>query len=338
MMHTFIECCLCFIVLLNAASISPAGSLRRFESSQPHIGTVARIIVYAPDAATAEKASKMAFERIGELDAILSDYRSDSELNQLCQQAGGPPVKVSKDLFYVLSQAQEMARRSEGAFDITVGPVVRLWRRARRQKKLPDNEKLVRALELVGYQNLRLDQEKQTARLLKEGMLLDLGGIAKGFAADEALKVLKKYGMENALVAVGGDIAVSDPPPGKAGWTVEIVPFKAQKLSTLKPLFLSNAGISTSGDAEQFVDIGGKRYSHIVNPKTGLGMVGRSSVTVVARDATTSDSLATAASVLGPEKGIQLIDSIKTTAALFLQETEEEFKSFPSLRWKEWGF
>jgi thiamine biosynthesis lipoprotein len=273
------------------------------------MGTLFRIVLYAPDEAAAKKAADAGFERIAQLDNIMSDYKETSELMQLCQKAGGEPVKISEDLFFILSKSQDVAKQSEGAFDVTVGPVVRLWRRARRQKELPDKDRLAAALELVGYDKLKLDLKNRTAQLTKRGMLLDLGGIAKGHAADEAQAVLKKHGIKSALVAAGGDVVVSAAPPGTEGWTVGIAPLDHPDKPPTRFLLLKDAAVSTSGDAEQFVEIDGKRYSHIVDPKTGVGLIGHASVTVVAPNGTASDSLATAVSVLGPDKGLKLIDA-----------------------------
>jgi FAD:protein FMN transferase len=310
-------------------------TIERFEFSQIHMGTLFRIVLYAPDAERARLASDAAFRRIAELDDIMSDYKPASELMQLCARAGGPPVAVSEDLFRVVAAAQDLAERSDGAFDVTVGPVVRLWRRARRRHELPDPERLAKALDLVGCQKLRLDPKARTAQLLKPGMLLDLGGIAKGYAADEALATLKRYGIESALVAGGGDIAVGSAPPGKAGWRIAIAPLEPQSggpmarsqiqnpKSKIQNLLLRDAAVSTSGDAEQHVEIGGVRYSHIVDPKTGMALTGRSSVTVLARNCTTSDGLATAVSVIGPERGLELIKDTPGAGALFVKETAE---------------
>jgi thiamine biosynthesis lipoprotein len=313
------------VLTLANCGYSRGTTLERFEFSQPHMGTLFRIVLYAPDAATAVAASNAAFERIAALDDIMSDYKPASELMQLCGRAGGPPVAVSADLFRVLTAAQDLAERSDGAFDVTVGPVVRLWRRARRRHELPDPERLARALELVGYQKLSLDPEARTARLAQAGMLLDLGGIAKGYAADEALARLECFGIHSALVAGGGDIAVGDPPPGQAGWRIAIAPLEPPRIqnrkSKIQNLLLHDAAVSTSGDAEQHVEIEGVRYSHIVNPKTGMALTGRSSVTVVARHCTTSDGLATAVSVLGPERGLKLVEATPGAGALFVKET-----------------
>lgn len=331
-MKTSIRRCLFAWAILAAAACGSAEepALARFEFVQGHMGTRFRIVLFALDAATADRASKAAFERIATLDHIMSDYRPDSELMRFCRQAGGPPVKVSADLFSVLAAAQDLARKTDGAFDVTIGPVVRLWRVARLRREMPDAERMARARALVGYRNLRLDPQARTAQLLKEGMVLDLGGIAKGYAADEALKVLKGYGVHSALVAAGGDIAVSKPPPGKKGWLIGIAPFESPESSPKRFLLLHDGAVSTSGDAEQHVVIGGVRYSHIADPKTGMALTGRSSVTVVAGNGTASDSLATAVSVLGPERGLKLINETSGAGVLIVTETQQRVRTYES--------
>ena len=186
---------------------------------------------------------------------------------------------------------------------------------------------------LVGYQKLRLDTQHHTAQLLIPGMKVDLGGIAKGYAADEALKTLRGKEIEVALVAIGGDIALGAPPPGKPGWRVDINPGPAFKTKPLKPLLLSHAGVSTSGDAEQFVEISGKRYSHIIDPRTGMALLGYRSVTLVARNATASDALATALCVLGPKAGLRFIQSQPRAAALYLEFVDGKIREYSSKRW-----
>jgi thiamine biosynthesis lipoprotein len=307
-------------------------NLDRFTFSEPHMGTLFKIILYAPDESAANRAAKAAFQRIATLDAIMSDYRPTSELMQVCQKAGGDPVRVSEPLFYVLARAQEVSRLSDGAFDVTVGPVVRLWRRARKTQQLPDPQKLTQARALVGYQNIRLDEKARTVQLLKPGMQLDLGGIAKGYTADEALRVLQQHGITRALVAAGGDIAVSGPPPDAAGWTIGIAPLEDPNRKPSRYLLLQDAAVSTSGDAEQYVEIDGKRYSHIVDPRTGIGLVGRQSVTVVARQGIMADSLTKVVSVLGPERGLAIIDGLEDGAALVVRETREGTETLTSKR------
>src|SRR5262249_25543131 len=315
---------------LAGASRSGGGGepkLARFTFTEPHMGTMFKIILYAPDEPTANRVVKAAFQRIATLDAIMSDYRSTSELMQLCRKAGGDPVLVSEPLFYVLARAQEVSRLSDGAFDVTVGPVVRLWRRARKTQQLPDPQKLAQARALVGYQNIRLDEPAHTVQLLKPGMQLDLGGIAKGYAADEALRVLEQHGIPRALVAAGGDIAVSGPPPDAEGWNVGIAPLEDPNRKPSRYLLLHDAAVSTAGDAAQYVEIDGKRYSHIVDPRTGIGLVGRQSVTVVARHGIMADSLTKVVSVLGPERGLAITEGLEGVSALAVRKTDKGTES-----------
>ncbi|QEG30679.1 Thiamine biosynthesis lipoprotein ApbE precursor [Gemmata obscuriglobus] len=287
------------------------GEPSRFEFESKHMGTTFRIVLYATDKAVAKKAADAAFTRVAQLDATMSDYKKDSELTLLCKAFAtdvGDPVAVGDDLFFVLQKADELSKKSDGAFDVTVGPVVQLWRLARRTQQFPDAKELAAARAKVGYQKVKLDTTKKTVRLTIPGMQLDLGGIAKGYAADEALKLLReKFGITQALVAAYGDITCGDPPPGEQAWKVDIAPIaKSQKPRTLK---LANAAVSTSGDLEQFVEIAGVRYSHVLDPKTGVGLTGRRSVTVIAPNGITADSMTKAVSVLPPEQGLKLVDA-----------------------------
>lgn len=312
---------LVFLCLLGGLGMFPDpqdAALKRYEFTSPHMGTTFRVVLYTSDEKTAKTAADAAFKRIAELDGIMSDYKSTSELMQLCKKAGGEPVPVSDDLFKVLTRALEISRITDGAFDITVGPVVRLWRLARRTMMLPAADDLARARALVGYQNVVLHAKDRTVALKLKGMQLDLGGIAKGYAARAALEVLRQHGIRHALVAGGGDIVVGDAPPGAAGWRIGIAPLENPNAKPQRYLSLKNAAVSTSGDAEQYVEIGGKRYSHIVDPKTGLGLTTRMSVTVIATDGKTSDGLATGMCVLGPERGLPIIEKLEGAAALFV--------------------
>lgn len=291
--------------------------------SERIMGTEFRITISANSGNQSDAADK-AFARGKELDRKLSDYRSDSELMRLCEKAGTGPVTVSDDLFAVMTEAQKISEVSDGAFDVTVGPVVRLWRLARRLRELPDEKELKEAMTKVGYKLVTLDPEKKTIALSQSGMNLDLGGIAKGFAAEEMMTVLREAGFPRALVAAGGDIVVGDPPIGAEGWKVQIAKLEPGELPPA--LVLHNTAISTSGDAEQFVEIGGKRYAHIVNPATGLGLTDRFAVTVIAKNGTTADALATAAAVLGPERGLKLVQSFPEASARFVWKTGDKIE------------
>ncbi|MGI9176146.1 MAG: FAD:protein FMN transferase, partial [Rhodothermales bacterium] len=188
------------------------------------MGVQVRIVLYAPGEPVAAEAARAAFGRVAALEDVMSDYRPASELMRLSAQfsdpSGGPPVPVSDDLFAVLTQAQRLARISEGAFDVTVGPHVKLWREARRTGRLPPRNVLKAAAKQVGWRHVRLDSVRQTVQLAIPGMQLDLGGIAKGYAADEAIATLTHHGIDQALVEIGGDIVVSGPPPGQTGWRI----------------------------------------------------------------------------------------------------------------------
>jgi len=327
-------------VLVAALALVCLGNepaLQRFTFTERHMGTLFEIVLYAPSEQVAREAARAAFARIAELDGIMSDYRPASELMQLSKKAGGPPVRVSGDLFDILARSQEISRLSEGAFDVTVGPVVRLWRRARRTRRLPDPKDLAHARARVGYNKVRLDAKERTVQLTIDGMLLDLGAIAKGYAAEAALEVLRHYGITRALVAASGDIAAGDPPPGAPGWKVAIAPLD-KAAPPARFVVLRHAAVSTAGDAEQYVEIDGKRYSHIVDPHTGIGLTRRSSATVVARDGTTSDGLDTAVSVLGARTGVALVENVDGAALLYVERTEKGLEVVTSKRFKDYEY
>lgn len=325
----------CLLVSIAGQQSAPDNSgLKRFEFTEPHMGTEFRLVLYAGDETSAATASRAAFARIAELDNHLSDYKPTSELMQLCQKAGGPPVRVGPDLFRVLEYGQEVARLSGGAFDVTVGPLTRLWRQARHTRKLPDADKLAQALALVGYQNVKLDLKTRTVQLMKPGIQLDLGGIAKGYAGDAVLETLRRHGIRRALLAAGGDITVGTAPPGRKGWLVGIAPLANPDRLPSRYLILENQAVSTSGDAEQYVEIQGIRYSHILDPRTGLGLVGRMSATVVAPRGIQSDSLTKPVAVLGADRAFKIIDSVEGAAALLIIKTDKGQETFESKRFR----
>jgi len=283
-----------------------------------------KLTLYAADAAAANRSAAAAFERIHELNGIMSDYDPASELSRLSDTAGGgQPVKVGTDLWNVLDRAQTLAEQSDGAFDITVGPYVKLWRRARRNKEMPAADRLEAARAAVGYRFLRLDPAARTAELLRPGMRLDLGGIAVGYAIDEAQAALARHGIKRALIDGSGDIVVGDPPPDKDGWRIGVAPLEAREGPPSRFLMLRNCAVTTSGDAWQFVELDGKRYSHIVDPHTGLGLTDRSLVIVVAADGISADSLTKAVAVLGPRRGLTFLETnYPKAAALVLRQVD----------------
>jgi len=321
-----------FIGLLGASGACAClanrpARLERFEFEQPQMGVPFRIVLYATDAAHADTAAAAAFARIAELNAALSDYEENSELSRLSRSsAAGKAVKVSEDLWRVLDRAQQVAKASDGAFDVTCGPLVQLWRRARRQRELPASDKLAVARKSVGFSKLVLGEKARTAKLAAPDMRLDLGAIAKGFAADEALKKLRAHGIGRALVAGGGDMAVGDAPPGRSGWRVELAAHDAAGAPPAEFIELENCGFATSGDLFQHVEIGGKRYSHIVDPRTGVGLTDHGLVFVIAPDAMRADSLSTAVSVLGPADGLKLIARSRGAEARIVRRPGEKIE------------
>jgi thiamine biosynthesis lipoprotein len=300
----------CIALLPANFVLSAAGEdLSRYEATEKAMGAAFEIALYAPDDQTAAKALDAAFARIHALDKALSDYDPQSELSRLSAAAPtSEPVRVSDDLWNVLVESQKISAASGGAFDVTVGPLTTLWRQSRQTKTLPSAAKLKQAQAAVGYQHLKLIDSSKSVELLRPKMRLDLGSIAKGLAGDEALKVLREHGISRALVNGGGGMTLGDPPPGKAGWRVGVAPLEPQSPPSTF-LLLANCGIATAGDAWQFVEIDGKRYSHIVDPKTGLGLTERISVTVIAPSGLLADGWDTPMCVLGPRAGLKLIQS-----------------------------
>ena len=319
------------VSLIWIARFASAQSLERFSFAEPHLGTIIELTLYAPEESVANEGAQAAFTRVKELDRIFSDYKPGSEAMRLCENAGsGRPVKVSSELFHLLRQAVAVSEQTDGAFDVTVGPLVQLWRRARREKRLPNPDEIAIAKKCVGWRHVTFDEAEQTIELKRPGMRLDFGGIAKGYIAQDVARVLRQRGLNQTLVAVAGDIVASDPPPNAEGWKIGVAPLDRPNGAPSRLLLLKNGAISTSGDAFQFVEIAGVRYSHIVDPQTGLGLTGRSSVTVVARDGTMADALATAVCVLGSERGLKLIEDSDQTDALIVQATDSGIRVLES--------
>jgi thiamine biosynthesis lipoprotein len=310
--------------------------LHRFAYAKAEMGVPFQITLFAADEPTAKAAADAAFARVEILNSILSDYDPDSELSRLSQTSGqGKVVPVSSVLWRVLEPAQALAARTGGAFDVTIGPLVGLWRKARREKALPNPELVAEFRGRVGFQKLRLDDAARTAELLAPEMRLDLGAIAKGFAADEALAVLRMHGITRALVAASGDMAAGDAPPGQAGWRVGVAGLDVPGAPDAQIVLLKNRAIATSGDVFQRVEIEGRRYSHIVDARTGSGITDHSLVTVIAPDCLTADSLATAVSVLGPEAGLRLIHETPGTAVHVVRKPGEQIETMESVSWAE---
>ncbi|MGY8732695.1 MAG: FAD:protein FMN transferase [Pirellulales bacterium] len=318
-----------FVVLLVTSGVTRVSAsgrvtpqLQRFSRTEYLMGVDFRIDLFARSEMDADRAFKAAFSRITDLDQCMSNYRADSELSLLCTNATkNQSIKVSEDLWAVLIYANRISSLSNGAFDVTIGRVTKLWRRARRQQELPSEQRLAEELEFVGFEKLILNPVDQSVMIRTPGLLIDLGAIGKGYAADEALKVLKDLGITRAVVNASGDVRFGAPPPDSAGWPTGIGALS----STGLPILLqpqSQGAVATSGDAFQFLEINGKRYSHILDPRIGMPVQVRSSVSVWAATGMAADALASAVSVLGPRRGLRLVRKLAGVEALVIWDRD----------------
>lgn len=284
------------------------------------MGSPFTITLYSNDAATAAAAAAAAFRKADELNAILSDYIDSSEINRLSATSGqGRYILVSPPLFEILQRSMEAASLSKGSYDITIGPVVHLWRKARKTKTFPNADSIRAALQKTGYRNVHLDTVNHSVWLEKPGMKLDVGGLGKGFVAAAALEVLQQNGFYCAMVNAGGKIVIGQSPPNKEGWLIGINAPGEKEAILPRLLLLKEISIATSGDIYQYVEFNGKRYSHIVNPETGIGLTHGRNVTTIAAAGPTADWLATACSILSPRKSFILIKNFPGAALLITE-------------------
>ncbi len=298
------------LALLCALAALPARAQEhRFTFTEVHLGVPVRMVLFSDDSSRARIAARSAFDRVAAIDGALSDYRPDSDLRLLEHAAGDTLVPISDDLFTALALALNVARESEGAFDPTIGALTRLWRAARDRGTIPDSAAVAAALDRGGWQRVTLDTARRAARV-PSGLQFDLGGIGKGYALQMAFDLLRTRGITRALLEAGGDVLVGDAPPGAEGW--EIVTDDEQE----PPRYLVNAALSTSGSSEQFVEVAGQRYSHVIDPRTGWALTHRDAVSVIASDAVSADALSTALSVLGRERALALAERWPSILAL----------------------
>jgi thiamine biosynthesis lipoprotein len=304
--------------------------LRRFTFRRGLMGTQFNVIFYAPDTLIAQRACTAVSGRMDSLNYVMSDYLDDSEINRLSATAGsGRYVSVSRDLFHVLQKARTIAQSSNGLYDPTIGPLSQLWRRAVRRQIFPSARQRRRARGAVGYRLMDLDSLTCSVKLNRIGMRLDLGGIGQGFAIDEAMAVLHRFGVKAALVDIGGDILADDAPPGTTGWRVGIGSGKADGGDTTIVL-LTKAAITTSGDAYRFLEYNGRRYSHIMNPRSGLGLRHFVRVTVLAPDGYRADALTKVFSVAGWRKSRRLIKRFPGVTVLLLENKKGRLRQWQS--------
>jgi len=328
-MNRIFSCNIVILVCLSLVAISffSCADRDRADADSGHqmiMGTFAHVVAVAEDSGTAKKCVRAALEEIRKVDALMSDYKSDSEISRVNREAGEKAVRLSESTYEVLQRSVEFSKMTGGAFDVTVGPLIALFREAKENKVAPSEQQIARAKSKVGFEKLRLDSENKTVRFSENGMLLDLGGIAKGYAIDKAIEAAKRDGAIGAMVDIGGDVRCFGlPPEGRDHWLIGLQdPNSAiegiEGGGLLLVLKITNAAVATSGDYQQFVLIEGKRYSHILDRKTGTSAEGLSSVTIIADNATEADALATSISVMGAEKGLALIEKLPGTEAILI--------------------
>jgi len=305
--------------LIFSLFVSPLSGSNYFTLSEKCMGTDFKIIIDDNNKSLCQKAAKKAFEEAHRLNKIFSDYLAHSETSALSaasfSERNDEYIKVSDELLKVLKFSWQLSNETAGDFDVTIGPASRLWRVARFRKTLPDPVKIKNALSRIGFHKILFHPSENKVRLDHKGMLLDFGGIAKGFAGDQMLTFLNDFGLNRCLIDAGGDIIIGQAPKGKSGWRVKI---GGEKHPELPSLILSNCAVATSGDTEQFVMIGDKTYSHIINPHTGTGLNTRAQVTVIANDGMIADSLASAALVSGLKSSAKYFEKYNIKSAFFI--------------------
>lgn len=302
-----------------------------YERTEFLLGTVANIRVYNEGK---EEAMDKAFEHIADLDSRFSMQNPESEISEINRQAGISPVEVSDEVFLVMETALYYAEESDGGFDPTIGAVTDLWQIGQPDAAVPDQEELEAALDVVDYRLVELNEEDQTVYLPKEGMMLDLGAIAKGYITDEAARILVEEGVNTAIVDLGGDIVVvgnstrgEDEP-----WNVGIQNPYGERGEIIGLVPVSDEAIVTSGIYERVVEEDGETYHHLIDPETGFPFVNNlAGLSVIAEDALTADALSSLAFALGVEEGLAYFDSLEGIEVIFVT-TDYEIHASEGIR------
>jgi len=301
---------LCFLLWFGVAN-----SQSRFEYSHQQMGTQIRLVFYAQIQQNPDSIAQLVFNRIDELNGVLSNYLPDSDLTRL-SKTSKINVSVHDDLFNILQLSVQYGQKTHGAFDITMGPLIALWKTTRKTKVLPTTEQIQLARKNTGSHNIQFPS-RNIVSIQGDSMQLDLGGIGKGYAADEAIKLLQQNGISSAMVDMGGDITVSDPPADKDYWVVGFGYYNKEGKEIVQRIKLKNRAIATSGDLYQYVWVDGKRYSHIIDPKSGMALSNNIQVTTIAPNGSMADAYASAFSVGGQEKA-GLIKNGNTAVEFFM--------------------
>lgn len=274
----------------------------------------------------AEEAGLKAMEKMQALDRACNIYSPDSELTALNQAAGEEPVSLSDDTFHLVQRSLEAGELTKGIFDPTIGPLAQLWRKAKLEETLPSSDEIQKLLILVNYKKVILDPDHKTAFLPTSGMSLDLGGITKGYAVEQAIGILNQAGISSAMVVAGGNISTIGTKLDGSPWRVGIRdPQKPDGIiGYLEPI---NQVVDTSGNYERFFTVEGKSYGHVLDPRTGRPAVGVASCTIMTDNPTMADVLSTTALILGTEEGLTLIECIPNAKAIMIDSNGSRFMS-----------
>jgi len=294
------------LIFLLLLPFTVSAQLKRFEFSEKKMGSSFNIIFYHADSAEAVILAKKCFLIVDSLNNIFSDYSSESEVGKLALQTNQTNIKVSDELFSMIIRSKDAWERSGKTFDITIGALTQLWRKAKKENRLPSETEINAAKELTGFKNLSINERSKTISFKKQGVRLDFGGIVPGYAAQRVIDFLKTKNINIALADASGDIVMSDAPPRKDGWTIGINLPENENEIWGKKLELKNFAVSTSGDVYRYTIHNGKKYSHIIDPKTGYGVISKRNVTVITKYGADADWLATACSILPIKRALKL--------------------------------
>ena len=289
-----------------------------FSQARPAMGTMFTISVYAANQERASEYFEIAFDEIERVEEALSDYRPTSELSRINRLATDETVTTDPEVFKFLQTSMDFSARSGGAFDITVGPLMRAWGFFRGKGRYPTPEELSNARKSTGWQHVHLDPQKRTVHFDVQGMSLDPGGIGKGYAVERVANLLREAGVKTALIDAGSStIYALGAPPEKNGWTIQ-VPRPGDRAHSISTVLLRDTSLSTSGNYEKFFTLNGKIYCHIMDPRTGEPVQGTLQTTVITPNATDSDALSLIMFVMGAEKSEKLLDEIPGTSGMWV--------------------
>ncbi|MEG0851763.1 MAG: FAD:protein FMN transferase [Flavobacterium sp.] len=284
------------------------------------------ITIVATDSTSAEKNINQVIDEITRIENLISEWKPSSQVSEVNRNAGIKSVKVDKELFNLTKRALAFSEITNGAFDISIAAMDKIWKFDGSMEKLPSQEILLKAIEKVGYKNIELNEKESTIFLKLTGMKIGFGATGKGYAADQGRLLMQQLNVNAGIVNASGDMATWGTQPDNAAWRIGITnPLSANK--SLKIIEVNNAAITTSGDYEKYVEFNDKRYSHIINPKTGMPASGLISVTVIGENAETANGLSTSIMVLGHEKGLELLKNYPDYACLILTDKGKVKKS-----------